>query len=191
MSEIPQPSNESLRNDIDTFVQESNWVSEAMASAIEDGSMDLDNYKGRVDLVLRNPGVLYDRMLTSTGEIGGMPSEDRAIRLGNLNDRAREILVRDGKTPDESEKNHLLTLPTVMSRGVSPLAAQALPEIIREGNALVAEIVNEGNVNSNLTRYFASNITAISSSLPRTTQHSELQYTKKGPSLVLFQVFKK
>jgi hypothetical protein len=168
MSEIPRPRSESLQSDIDGFVLESAWVAEGIASAIEEETMDLDTYKGRVDLVLRNPGVLYDRELTLPSELGGPLNEDQLARVTDLNDKAKAVLIREGITPDENDTNHLLTLPTVMSRRVSPLASQYIPEIIREGNALVAEVVSTGKVNPNLTRYFSSNITAISSSIART-----------------------
>lgn len=169
MSEIPQPQNESLQSEIDGFVLESAWVAEGIASAMEEGTMDLENYKGRVDLVLRNPGVLYDRALTLPSEIGGPLNEEQSDRIKDLNDKAKAILIGEGKTEaDVLDDNYLIALPTVMSRRVSTVAARSLPEIIREGNALVAEVVSKGTVNPNLTRYFASNITAISSSIART-----------------------
>lgn len=168
MSEIPQPQNESLTTDIDKFATESTWISHAMASAMEQGSADLDNEKGRIDLALRNPGVLLDRVKTVPGEIGGQLSEDQSERLNRLNDKAKAILILEDAGLDSLDDNHLLRLPQLASRKVTPQAAPYLAGIIRDGNALVSEVVKTGKVGPSLTRYFASNITAISSSIART-----------------------
>lgn len=168
MSEIPQPNNESLRTDVDAFVKQSNWVSETIALDLEEGTIDLDNYKSRIDLALRNPGVLLERANTLPGEIGGQLSEEQSAKIDLLNKKAGAILLLEGKEPDVLDANHLLMLPVLASREVTPQAAPYLAQIIREGNALVSDVVRTGRVEPNLTRYFASNITAIGQSIART-----------------------
>lgn len=168
MSEIPQPQYETLTTDIDKFATESKWLSDAMATAMEQGTADLDVERNRIDLALRNPGVLLDRANTMPGEIGGQLNDDQSERLSKLNDKAKAILILEEAGLDSLDGNHLLRLPILASRKVTPQAAPYLAGIIRDGNALVSEVVKTGKVEPNLTRYFASNITAISSSIART-----------------------
>ena len=170
MSEIPRPVYESLTPDVDTFAKESTYLSDAMATAMEQGTADLENEQGRIDLALRNPGVLLDRANTVPGEIGGQLSEGQSERLNRLNDKAKAILILEEAGPDPSDTNYLLMLPIFASRKVTPQVAPYLAGIIRDGNALVSEVVKTGKVEPSLTRYFASNITAISSSIARTEQ---------------------
>ena len=115
-------------------------------------------------MALRNIVVLGDRVRENLDLTGPM-SEDEKARLDTLEGKALAILVLADRDPADSISGLGGVQGLVYTKQCDPALTPFVAHIVREGNALVADVQSRGGVVKPLESYFVNNMTGLGKSL--------------------------